>query len=338
MRWQIVPTVELAAGGRYSSETKRLPYIALGNPLVQAVPAVDKVKFDDFSPEVTLTWRPSQRLTLFGAYKRGFLSGGFNTSSTTLGPEIIYQPESVKGFEVGAKALLLDDRLRTNFSLYRYEISDLQVSTAVNTLIQLRNAASSTIKGAEFDFNYKTPLEGLSVNGAVAYTHARYGDYFATCWGGQPQPACQVRFNPSTGATGLSQDLSDAQLVRAPDWSGNIGFSYEKPVGSLKFGLTGNMTFSSGFFTDAANKPGGRQDAYQLIDATLRIGDLDDRWELALIGKNLTNKYYYTRSLDNPLSGAGTGGPAANAVTSDTASITARPREIMLRATIRFGQ
>jgi len=338
LRWQIVPTVEFAAGGRYSSETKKLPYVALGQPLMQVNPTINEAKFDDFSPEATLSWRPNTRFTLFGAYKRGFLSGGFNTSSTTFGPEIVYQPETVKGFEVGAKALILDDRLRTNLSLYRYKISDLQVSTAVNTLIQLRNATSSTVKGAEFDFNYRTPLEGFNINGAVAYTHARYGAYFATCWGGQPQPACQVRLNPSTGVSGLSQDLSGAQLVRAPDWSGNLGFSYDTPIGGLKLGVTGNMTFTSGFFTDAANKPGGRQDAYQLFDATLRIGDLDDRWELALIGKNLTNKYYYTRSLDNPLSGAGTGGPAASAVTSDTASIVARPREIMLRATIRFGQ
>nr|WP_293854191.1 TonB-dependent receptor [Sphingomonas sp. SCN 67-18] len=39
---------------------------------------VRKAVFDDWQPKVTLTWEPSNTVTLYGGYSRGFRSGGFN--------------------------------------------------------------------------------------------------------------------------------------------------------------------------------------------------------------------------------------------------------------------
>ena len=344
LRWDILKQLELSGGGRYSYEKKTLPVHQTGRPEAQAAVPIEKVSFNDFSPEVTLSYRPSATLTMFGSYKRGFLSGGFNTGApppaATASPNSLkYNQETVKGFETGVKALLLDGALRTNLSVYTYRIDGMQLSVTVNnTIVELRNAGSARTKGIEFDFNYRTPLPGLSITGAVGYTRARYIQYIASCYRGQPSPACAPRLNPTSGLTALSQDLGGAQMVRAPDWSGNVGFNLEQPVGAgLKIGVNGNMSFSSSFFTDASNNPGGRTPSYQLFDAAVRVGDADDQWEVSLIGRNLTNHYYWTRSSTTPFTGSNPGLDPAATIAADTSATVNRGREVMLRFSYRFG-
>jgi iron complex outermembrane receptor protein len=95
------------------------------------------------------------------------------------------------------------------------------------------------------------------------------------------------------------------------------------------------MTFTSSYFTSADNRPAGIEPAYRLLDATLRLAESDDRWEIALIGRNLTNKYYFDRSLGVTFTGgpAGTAAPAP----SDVAAVVSRGREMMVRGTWKFN-
>lgn len=104
-----------------------------------------------------------------------------------------------------------------------------------------------------------------------------------------------------------ARDLSARSLVRAPEWGGNLGSSYEMTIGdgnTLGFSVDGNYT--SSYFTDATNKPASEQGAYWLLDATIR-GETASGIELALIGRNLANEYCFQRSSDNPFTGSGTG-------------------------------
>ena len=71
--------------------------------------------------------------------------------------------------------------------------------------------------------------------------------------------------------------------------------------------------------------------------AGIRVMPENDRWELALIGRNLGNTHYFLRSADQPFSGSAPGGAAATSFRADTYAILSRSREIMLRATVRFG-
>ena len=99
--WDIVKNVELTAGARYTHETKdsyfEQPYVnptllALFIPYDPASPTAGggvcncnsigaHQTFDNVSPEATLTWKPNKDLTLYGAYKTGYKSGGFSNSA-----------------------------------------------------------------------------------------------------------------------------------------------------------------------------------------------------------------------------------------------------------------
>jgi len=346
--------VEVTVGGRYSYERKRLPRV-LNQPIglydpfgwtpLSAADVVaelqgSKDSWDDFSPEVTVTLRPREQLTLFASYKHGFLSGGFNSGSVDFGlaRDLSYDPMTIEGLEGGVKALLLDNTLRVNLSAYIYDVEDMQVQYYENATNTIRNAAESEVKGAEFDFSYLTPIQGLSINGAVAYNDAKYSSFRdVQCYNGQTA-AMGCVFRPIAADPGVSafqQDLTGHVLPRAPEWSLAAGFNFEMLLGdALMLGLTGGLNYTSSYDADVTAHPYSRQPSYTLIDASVRIGDSDGRWEVALIGRNLTNKWYFAASNDVPF----TGGEAGTGMLADRFATLSRGREVLLRLSMKIGQ
>lgn len=334
-----VEALEITAGGRYSYEKKRLTDVRrLGVDLPKTFPRKDH--WEDFSPEVTVAYRPSTALTVFGSYKEGFLSGGFNAGASNFAGDLRYEQQRIRGFEGGIKAAVFDRALRFNLAAYSYKITGLQVSTLIvenGVPIQsISNAGKVRVKGAEFDFVYQTPVEGLQLRGAVGYNRARYLLYNAPCWRGQSQAqGCNIGIDAM--GLGTLQDLAGETLPRAPKWAGNIGADFDREIGSdLKLGLSVNGTFSGSYVGDTKNQPFDVQKAYQLLDASIRVGSSSGSWELALIGRNLTNEYYHSRAAELPLSGS-PGGTVAPGRLADTVAILGRGREVMLRAKFKFG-
>ena len=332
--------------------------VAITNPNL-----IRDITFKDWSPEFTASYQPTKDMNIYASYKRGFLSGGFSALAPTIGvayggtpagcitpvggttcvpypaQQVTYDQQITKGFEVGFKAALFDRRLRFNIAAFNYKTTGLQVGvTTQGTQQEIRNAGSVRTKGIEADFNYRTPLEGLTLNGAIAYTKGKYLQYLASCYRGQSSSTCFTRTSDVTGLPALLQDLGGQPLVRAPKWTGNAGFNYETPISDgLKIGLLGSMNFSSKYFTDTTNTPGGLQGSYTLFDASVRVADADERWEAAVIGRNLTDKYYFVRSSDTPFTGT-TPGAAPIGILGDTAASVNRGREIILRLTYKFSQ
>lgn len=349
MSYKPIDVIEINVGGRYSYERKRLTKVqsqavGSGNPFAfTPLSAADNIpgsaisprkdSWNDFSPEVTVSYRPTSELTFFGSYKHGFLSGGFNSGSTDFTQDLTYDQQTIKGFEGGVKALLLDDRLRVNLAAYTYEVAGLQVQNYVNATNFIRNAASVRVKGGEFDFNYRFPIDGLSARGAASYNKAAYTKFpNAPCYNGQTNAlGCFiVGGNPS-------QDLGGSTLPRAPRWSLSGGFAYEAPLGdALKIGISVDANYSSKIFTDLPNTPNGVMPKYALLDATVRLMEAEDRWELAFIGRNLTNKFYYVASTDVPFTGGAAGG--ATGVLGDRYASVSRGRELMARVTYKFAR
>ncbi|MET0660540.1 MAG: TonB-dependent receptor, partial [Steroidobacteraceae bacterium] len=350
-----VEEVEISVGGRYSKEKKRMAYVRnsfIGKfPLTSAddiVVTPDHKSWNDFSPEVTVTYRPTPKLTVFGSYKHGFLSGGFNSGSANFALPLDYDEQTVEGFEVGLKALLLDDSLRINFAAYDYDVKGLQVQvTTQGTIQELKNAGKVRTRGAEFDFNYLTRVSGLTLHGALAYSHGRYDTYFGNCYRGQTKAAgcayVPVPNNPgaaipaAAAQLGTLQDLGDTELIRSPEWTGNVGLTYETPLtATLKLGFSADATYSDDYLTDASSKEAGRSPSYTLYDASVRLADANDRWDVAFIGRNLADEYYWTRNSDVPFTGTAPGNEVGPAVLGDSVASISRGREYMLKLTARY--
>lgn len=339
-----IPEIELSAGGRYSEETKKLTsVINRGAQLIGAVPFLSNggnvAKFHDFSPEISVSYKPNSDLNIYANYKQGFLSGGFNGGSFAPGGDFSYLPQSIDGFEAGVKSRLFGGMVTAELALYTYKIDDLQVQvTTDGTTQELRNAGKVSSKGAEFSLTVR-PADGFQLYANVAYADAQYDQYYATCYVGQLtlRPGrgigqCASQPNPTNNnIVGVLQNLSGTELVRAPEWTGNAGFVYETPVSdSLKLEFASGVTYSDSYITNASSQPRSRSPNYALLDASVRLMDIDDKWEIALIGNNLTDEFYFVRATDNPASSAN---PTRLA---DQVASVSRGREVMVRLGFKF--
>lgn len=341
LRWDITNQIELAGGVRYTRETKdsELMHDYVHPPLSGTLFAPpgrvfsDRFRGSNWSPEATLTWRPSSDITAYVGYKTGYKSGGYGLSSALTPANapasgFAFGPETVKGFEGGFKAQTSDRRFSFTSSIYSYQYSDLQV-TAFNpatTSFTISNAASSRIKGIELQGTFR-PVSDLSVYGSLGYNHARYGEFITACYNGQNAAlGCNVPVG-----TGSAQSQQGKQLARAPDWVFSGGFDYDTALtGDWRIGLNGNVRYSASYNILDNLNPNGLQDSFWVVDGGIRIHSSDSRWQLGLIGRNLTNEYYAVVGAEKPGSPTIAGQPGIVAATPN------RGRQVQLELTFRY--
>lgn len=336
--WKVTPDLELAAGARYSSEKRRISFTAGTTAYDQVAVAlpVSSETFDNFSPEITALYKPQPNLSIYGGYRTGFKSGGFNAAGKS--GDLSFDQETVRGFEGGVKGDLGD--IRFTATAYTYKYKDAQVysfnpSTAEQTVL---NAASARIKGVEATLGWQPRrLPGLEAHASANYNHSRYLSAIFSCYTGQTIAEGCNAGTPLNG-TFRQQDLSGRPLTLAPDWSGNVGMSYSTPLSEeVNLSVSGDMSFSSAYVTILEDVPGSRQPSFQKYDASVRLSNVDKTWELALIGINLTDERTISYGSSVPLTGISsrtgsnlTGGRA------DLYGFIARGREVRLQLSTRF--
>jgi iron complex outermembrane recepter protein len=353
LRWDIIDRLEFAPGVRWTDEDRsENPYNVLtGAPTPVAEPSLH---YNNTSPEVTLTYRPTDDLTVYGAYKQGFKSGSFSTATPpTAGANNSFGEEKVRGGEFGLKSRMFDRQLSVDVVPYFYRYEGLQVGVISPPVggvpvIQTLNAATAHVYGVDLDGAFRpAAFDRLQINGNAEFNHARYLDFTnAPCWGGQTI-ALGCTQQPVAGVY-TAQNLSGTPLIRAPDLTVNLGFTYTMPVmNDYQLEFSNNNSYTTRYVTDLAiDRPGNDnyQGGFAKIDAGLKLRDPSDFWEIALIGKNLNNKvtsgncassaYKEGVIIPNP-SGTATPSPFGY----DAMTCFADPgREVWLRVTVRpFG-
>jgi iron complex outermembrane receptor protein len=343
LRWTLVERVELAAGVRWTDEKRTESPVNLltGQPTIVPTP---ELHTKNYSPEFTLTYRPTDELTLFGAWKRGFKSGSFSVATPVVtGLDNSFGDERVQGEELGLKSRWLDRRLAVNVASYYYNYYGLQVGVISQPrggvpIIQTLNAATARTYGVDFDTSYRPEvIRGLGLNASVNWNHGRFLKFNnAPCWGGQ-------LFSEGCNQTPSAQNLSGTPLVRAPTWQTNLGFDYEVPImGDYKLVFSNSNEISSRFVTyPAANRPNNDnyQSAFAKIDLSLALRASNERWELAVIGKDVNDKITSGNCVSSPLLTEIIPNPSGGTTRPfgiDPAGCFVDPgREVWLRLTVR---
>ncbi len=347
--WKVLPQVEVAGGVRYTHETKDSflfhPYIisalrglfAQFDPANPATQVTANQTFNNWSPEATITYKPTRDITIYGAYKTAYKSGGFSNSAFVLvgapASNVAFDPEKASGFEGGIKTTSFDNQLRFNINAYTYKYSNLQVDffDPITFAFITTNAGAATTKGVEVEIEFAPrAVEGLNLHGSVNFNKARYKNYIAPCYGGQSIAAgCITIFRG-----GFGQVLSGKPTAIAPKWTASLGANYEVPVGAFVLGASADTRYSSSYLGSSFGEPLSRQQKYVSLDASLRVRTADEHWELALIGRNLTNNFHISGILDAPNSGSGTG--TNNALPADILGLADSPRTVRAQLTWRF--
>jgi iron complex outermembrane receptor protein len=232
-------------------------------------------------------WRPISQAMLYVSASRGYRAGGFSIQSPGSAPANAnaleadftpFLPEIVTSYEVGVKSDLLDRRLRINADFYYEDYTDIQqqirdeVNNTVITLI--RNAAKAKPYGAELEVTGQITRH-WTINGGASYLHATYESYFAR------------------DASGNLLNLSNL-VFPAPKWTYDIGTSYVTPVpyGELRANLNFNYTAKVDFRPGTPTESSVTQPKFGLLDGRIAWNIDRANVNIALFGKNLTNKKY----------------------------------------------
>ncbi|HYG26760.1 MAG TPA: TonB-dependent receptor [Caulobacteraceae bacterium] len=295
-------STRLTLGARYTHDAITAEqYIVGGNPAGSGTTLLGVVSA--FVQPVTaefeaVTWRAAldhhftDDIMVYVSASRGFKAGSWNHGSLcsttlpscpTVAPPV--DPEVVLAYEAGLRSDFFDRRLRLNISAFNYDYSDLQIQAVVGVppVSLLTNAAEAKIYGAELETIFRvTPNFRVNLN--LAALHTEYASF----------PGA-IAFAPRTAApynnAQIVIDATGNELSRSPPLASTLGFDWVIPVGQGEVNLNGSWYHTERFFWEPENRlvePG-----YDLFNAQVAWRP-NDRLQLRLWGKNLSDTQYYT--------------------------------------------
>ncbi|HEX5377030.1 MAG TPA: TonB-dependent receptor [Phenylobacterium sp.] len=248
----------------------RLPLLGLAFPASKTF----NKSWTQTTGKLGAAYQVNPALMLYANASKGYLSGGGLVGNFPG----IYQPETVKAYEGGFKATLMDRRLLLNAAVYQQKVSNMQVFVQDITGSRIDNAGQATVNGLELEL-IATPVAGLRLNASATLTDATYDRYvtidnrYSTA-----APGC----NPVTRLC----DFAGHRLVQTPKRTWNLGAQYaiETAIGPITPRVD---VFSSGdLYFLSANSQYDRQKAYTLVDLNVTWRAPSGRYSLEAFVRN----------------------------------------------------
>jgi iron complex outermembrane receptor protein len=312
--WAITSKLHVLPGVRYNYDKKVVDYnrqaygglqttdaalLALKNGIYSNQSFNTNYAEGNFSGQVSLQYKASNRLNAYGTYSIGYKPIGVNVGGlpTANGQVLIdlakVKPEYVEHKEFGIKTKPTSNSV-LNLTLYRSDIDDFQTQVqtpepGVNRGY-LANAEKVRVQGAEIDGNIR--FGAFTFNAAVAYTDGKYVKFTNA-----PVPLEEV------GGSAAFKDISGGRLPGVSKWSGSAGG--EAVAKGTLLGLKGNYFVGVDVFyrSEFSSSPSPSEylniDGYSLTNG--RLGFRASNGISAFLwGRNLFNKDYYEQLLAAP--------------------------------------
>lgn len=305
MTWHFSPTWRSTLGLRYVLENKSgfrkleafepgteepidpVTAAALSQLLIEAHELTGDRRSEVWLPMVNLQHDLRDGVMLYGSWTRGAKSGGYdarnnnaNDGPTGGGSNFEYDDEIADAWELGSKLRLAGGAAELNAALYHVSYEQMQVSVFDGVAgFTVTNAGSARVMGAEVDGRWRL-TEALMLSGSLAlldFEWQRYDD--GPCHFGKE------------GNENGTCDLAGQENQQTPTLSASLSASYTR---RLLPGLNGSITADANYrgdhFTSGDLDPRGLQRATTKVNLRLAISPPDERWSVALLGKNLSNQ------------------------------------------------
>ncbi len=314
-----------------------------GNFAIEAAEIADSRDEDAFTPLVTVQWDVNDDVMAYATYVTGFKSGGFdNRSNAHPDPDVVapgtspdlvgvfeYEDEEAESFEIGFKSTLLDGAAELNGAIFYTEYTDLQTSVFDGTLgFNVENAGEATTRGMELDGRWLV-AEWFTLTGAVGYLDFEFDEFpVAQCWFGQAALEPGNVTNASLGqcdAAGQTKEFT-------PEWTSSLTGDFNWPLGdNLELVASLDIQYTDDYLWNPTLDPRTEQDAYTNYNARIGISAMDGTWDVAIVGRNLSDEEVVSFGGNAPLAGALTEGTGMAYY-----AFTNRPRSFALQARYRF--
>ena len=339
--WHATDSFNITAGLRYTDESKSGRAYHTAAPQNPASPPPEvpgnwfpyDIRDERDEEKVTSSLNAQYHFTgetmAYASFSQGHKGGGFVSNESTLGWQIAnaapgenpfqYEDETADSIEVGAKTRFLGGRASLNTAFFQTDFENLQVSTFNGAGFDTDNAAEVRSEGIEFDLTVL--LSDIATLGiSWAHLDSKYSDYpdALRCGPSDSDPDCQP------GGDGM-KDLTGKTLIRSPDWEGSLFLDLSMPVGdSLIASANLLVTYKDKFYHQPDLDELDAQDAATKLNARFALGNSDGVWDVAIVGRNLTNEKVKNWSFDTPFA------PGAHSASIEPL------RTIMLEGTYRF--
>lgn len=277
-----------------------------------------KKTFTSTTPKLGVNWEVSDNFMTYASYTQGFKSGGFNPippNADTGVPDQIgaptpYDPEDVESYEVGFKYQTVDGKFRLNAALFRAEYDGMQLPVFFpgTSTIYTSNATSGVVKGVELEPTWRVTRDFM-LYGNLAYNDGKYTGPF-----------------PCSNQFGERIDCRDKELVGLIPWKGMLGFRYTPSLPIPGFvRLTGSWNYHDKYQNNVANTPLVYTVEASIYNASVGWQSPEEKWDLALDVRNLTDKHYSLAGLQQ-----------SHPVRPAVSAFPNPPREIVFRVGVNF--
>lgn len=346
--YDVSDAVSLSIGGRYTSDERsstvlRRTFVGGISPRFGGTGVVLETtsdfngtkKWTDFSPRVSASWQPSDEQHLYFSYSEGFKGGSFDPRAQTTGaPDLdndgtvsadeifafmMFEPETVKSYELGIKSKLLDGRLTTSVAVFYGDYENVQIPGSVGVDTDgdgindtftgvTTNAGKATLPGIEFEGVFQAN-DNWKFGWALGYINAEYKEF----------------------VDASNTDVSDiAVFQNTPKVTAHGSVTYERPL--TLFGRDGGFAFITSLsYRDDVSQfefpdPLLDQEAFTLWDLSLVWEDDEGRWGVGLHAKNLGDEEYIVAGYPFPDLG----------LEGNTTAFYGPPRTVTVTATVNF--
>ncbi|KQM97256.1 hypothetical protein ASE85_15235 [Sphingobium sp. Leaf26] len=287
--FEVTDRLALVAGGRYTSDRKKIDYHAFSTTDAGAIPgfgfpgevlASGGKTWNAFTPRVTLKYEPIDNVNLYATWAKGFKSGGF-VDNAYRDPTIPLDPEKAQNYEIGAKTRLFDNMLDVNVALFKQKTRNLQNFSGAGGIAHTYNGTLK-MKGWEVE-SVLRPIDGLRLTGNYTHLIGSYTDL--------RDPLVNL-------------DYSGNPAKFAPRDSFTLGASYDLAMSNgAKLTPQADFNYSSRISTDDANTLRLYENLHndtkgRTLNARINYESADGRWTLGIWGKNLTNNYQIVNADD----------------------------------------
>jgi iron complex outermembrane receptor protein len=234
-------------------------------------------KSDNISGRLGAQWDATDDVMTYFTYARGYKGPAFNAFfNMGVNDRNVIDAETVDSFELGAKSTLFDGRMILNAAAFWAKYDDFQANNFLvlnNTVITtLTNAGKVTSGGVEVEFQAQ-PTDSFSLSGGFAYTDARIDNFFTP-------PGQTRRFIPGSA------------LPLAPLWKASLVGEWRIPVGSFELVPNVVIAYQDEQFSDLNEPAALRIPAYTTVDLSVALTNENDRFRVALVGRNITDENF----------------------------------------------
>lgn len=256
-------------GLRYTDEEKDVDWsrtrlrlgipgsIILADLLAPVVPETNLNRQEDnLDGSLNIQYDFHEEIMGYASWARGSKSGGF-TTEVALPEDAEYDTEEADTAEIGVKTTLADGAAMLNASVFYTDIDNFQVITFVGTAFVTETVPAEST-GVEVEARW-TPVDRLFLGASATYADAEQTD-------------------------------TDERLPYSPEWAASFDVHYEIPWpgAGLSWRLDGAVNYRDDQYMSRGelNEDG----ALTLVDLRIALAEAGDRWEVAILGRNLLDQ------------------------------------------------